>query len=41
MFKVDQKANVINKELFAEVKRENQKEQNQSKKKEQEVEMVF
>lgn len=41
MFKVDQKANVINKELFAEVKREHQKEQNQSKKKEQEVEMVF
>lgn len=40
-FKVDLKANSINKELFAEVKRENQKEQNQSKKKEQEVEMAF
>ncbi len=41
MFKVDQRANAINKEIFAEVKRENQQKQTQSKKKEQEVEIVF
>lgn len=37
MFKIDTKANEVNKELFAELKRENQPVQNQGKKKEQEM----
>ena len=41
MFKVDQKANEISKELFEEVKRENKKQFAQTKKKEQEQEIVF
>lgn len=39
MFKVDQKANLINKELYAERRQEMQKTQQQSKKKEQTFEM--
>ena len=39
MFKVDVKANKINSEFFAQVKKEHQKSQGQGKKKERDMEM--